>query len=113
VRELKLDILANLATDLTISSILAEFQAYVKDPNKAFVTATIQAIGRCAQMMPSIAESCLRGLTKLVSSPTESVVAQAVVVMRQLLQREENAHVSVIRSLVTFTIVLLCCAITY
>jgi len=56
IRELKLAILSNLACDSNISSILKEFNAYVTDPNKTFVTQTIQVSYRsvtAAHISPS------------------------------------------------------------
>jgi AP-3 complex subunit beta len=56
VRGLKLDILASLATETSIQSILSEFQAYVKDADKEFASQAIAAMGRCAHKLPAIAE---------------------------------------------------------
>ena len=66
--------------------ILKEFQTYVRNGEGSFVTATIQAIGRCAATMPTLTEQCLRGLMVLMSNANEDVVAESVVVMRNLLQ---------------------------
>ncbi|KAG8295223.1 AP-3 complex subunit beta-2, partial [Homalodisca vitripennis] len=46
IKLLKLEILTNLATESSISFILREFQTYISNPDKEFVAATIQAIGR-------------------------------------------------------------------
>lgn len=62
VRELKLDIMASLASELNMTSILREFQAYCRDADKTFVGAAIQAIGRCALNVPEVAQACMRGL---------------------------------------------------
>jgi len=97
VKELKIDIMAKLASDSNISAILKEFQCYVKDSDKQFVSNTVKAIGRCAAALPTISERCMRGLLLLVSSPTPSVVAEAVIVIRQLLQADVKAHSSVVR----------------
>lgn len=35
--------------------------------DEGFVLATVQCIGRCASMVPQIAETCLTGLTRLIS----------------------------------------------
>jgi AP-3 complex subunit beta len=99
VRELKLDILTNLATESSIAAILKEFQAYVRDPDKDFVSNVIQSIGRCASNIPSIAERCMGGLMQLVASPSHVVVAEAVVVICQLLQRNPDLQGSSIKSM--------------
>jgi AP-3 complex subunit beta len=50
-------------------------------------------------MMHLSMNSCMRALMKLVSSTSQAVVAQAVVVIRQLLQKDASAHASVVQSL--------------
>eukprot|EP00808_Paulinella_micropora_P002780 g68684.t1 len=103
VRILKLHIITDLVTDTSISKVLQEFTMYTKDPNKDFVASTVQAIGRVAQIIPAEKERCLRLLMRLVqTSRADHVVAQAVVMIRQLLQSggDPKEHVSVIKSLV-------------
>uniref|UniRef100_A0A0R3WLS4 AP complex subunit beta n=1 Tax=Hydatigena taeniaeformis TaxID=6205 RepID=A0A0R3WLS4_HYDTA len=88
VKLLKLEILTNLVNTSTSSTVLREFQAYVDSSDEAFVLATVQCIGRCASMVPEIAETCLTGLLRLVSRKNENLVAESVVVMRKLLQMQ-------------------------
>ena len=59
-RELKLEILVYIVDQDNISTVLKEFQSYVKHPDKQFVGNTIQALGRCAADIESVADSCLR-----------------------------------------------------
>jgi AP-3 complex subunit beta len=99
IRELKLDVMAKLATDSNISNVLRELLAYTNDPDKRFVTAAIHAIGRVAVLVPAIAERCMRGLIKLVTSTNEVVVAEAVVVMRHLVQKNPQLHRNVVKSM--------------
>lgn len=68
IKLLKLEILTNLATGISISVILREFQTYISSNDKAFVAATIQAIGRCAASIREVTESCLSGLVHLLSN---------------------------------------------
>ena len=65
---LKLEILTNLATEISISIILREFQTYISSSDKSFVAATIQAIGRCAASIKEVTETCLSGLVHLLSN---------------------------------------------
>jgi len=90
-RKLKLDILTSLVTEDTVGVILREFQAYVRHVDKGFVTMTVRALGRVADAMPSVSEKCLKGLMRLVRSSNEKVVAESVIVIRQLLQ-QSNSH---------------------
>jgi AP-3 complex subunit beta len=87
LRPLKLEVLTLIANESNISVLLREFKEYVKHPEQSFVTATVQAIGRCAVAVPEVAESCLHGLMSLLSNPSEAVVAEAVVVVKTLLQK--------------------------
>lgn len=98
----KLDILANLVNDSNATLILKEFNAYLKDTGRdpELTKATIQAIGRCAGRMPSLTDSCLRGLMALISSnKNESMVSESVVVVRGLVQRNPEKHVRIIKML--------------
>ncbi|KAJ7516116.1 hypothetical protein O6H91_22G043400 [Diphasiastrum complanatum] len=68
VRALKLDILVSIATESSISAILQEFQAYVRDPNREFAAQTVNAIGRCALRLTSITSDCMKGLLMLATN---------------------------------------------
>jgi len=85
-RTLKLEVLTNIANEGNISRILREFKEYVRSEDKVFVTATIQAIGRCASRIEEVTSSCMQGLMGLMSNPAEAVVAESVVVIKTLLQ---------------------------
>ncbi|TYZ58674.1 hypothetical protein PybrP1_003820 [[Pythium] brassicae (nom. inval.)] len=100
-RKLKLEIMTALATDDNVAVVLREFQAYVRHVDKSFVTTTVRALGRVADAMPAVAERCLSGLMRLVRSSNEQVVAESVVVIRQLLQQRavEKDRLRVVRSL--------------
>ncbi|KAI8480982.1 AP-3 complex subunit beta-2 [Branchiostoma belcheri] len=97
VRTLKLEILTNLATETSISTVLREFQTYVTSSDKDFVAATIQAIGRCASSISEVTETCLNGLVGLLSNRNEYVVAESVVVIKKLLQMQPDSHSEIIQ----------------
>eukprot|EP00049_Salpingoeca_infusionum_P018335 m.356755 g.356755 ORF g.356755 m.356755 type:complete len:885 (-) comp17622_c0_seq1:169-2823(-) len=97
VKLLKLEILTVLANEANISSILREFQEYVKYPEKKFVTQTIQCIGRCASALSNVTESCLTGLMGLMSHGDEIVVAESVVIIKKLLQLDPGSHTDIIK----------------
>ncbi|KRZ78359.1 AP-3 complex subunit beta-2 [Trichinella papuae] len=118
VKALKLEILTNLATSSNISIILREFQTYVTTLDKEFAACAIDAIGRCACNITEVRDSCLVGLVALMSNSngrrsvageinkrgcgilfSELVVAQSVVVIKQLLQREKMRHCEIILSM--------------
>jgi hypothetical protein len=55
-----------------------------------------QAIGRVAAWLPSLTDSCLRGLMQLIqSSKRQDMVAESVVVVRALVQ--QVTHVKSVR----------------
>ncbi|XP_013411486.1 AP-3 complex subunit beta-2 isoform X2 [Lingula anatina] len=92
VKLLKLEILTNLGTETSISTIIREFQTYITSTDKEFAAATIQAIGRCASTIPEITDTCLNGLVRLMSNRDETVVAESVVVIKKLLQMQKREH---------------------
>ncbi|XP_075935891.1 AP-3 complex subunit beta-1 isoform X4 [Anarhichas minor] len=97
IKTLKLEILTNLANEANISTILREFQTYVKSQDKAFAAATIQAIGRCATNITEVTDTCLNGLVLLLSNRDETVVAESVVVIKKLLQTQPTQHSEIIK----------------
>jgi len=92
VRLLKLEIIANIAGETSIHTILREFRTYIASPDKAFAAATIQAIGRVASSLSDVTETCLHGLMNLLSHKDEAVVAESVVVIKKLLQLQPKEN---------------------
>lgn len=85
VRILKLKILTNLSSSYNIPLILREFQAYINNyqDDMEFVSATIEAIGKCASRIKEIASVCLNGLISLLSNRNEAIIAQSIIVIRK------------------------------
>jgi AP-3 complex subunit beta len=99
IRDLKLDILSNIAADSNIGGMLKEFEVYMRDPDKKFVSQVVESLSRCAQLLPEIAERCMDLLMRQVSSREPNVVARSVVSIRQLLQCNTSLHSGVIRKM--------------
>ncbi|XP_062455427.1 AP-3 complex subunit beta-1 isoform X2 [Rhea pennata] len=97
IKTLKLEVLTNLANEANISTLLREFQTYVKSQDKQFAAATIQAIGRCATNITEVTDTCLNGLVCLLSNRDEIVVAESVVVIKKLLQTQPAHHGEIIK----------------
>ncbi|XP_075703641.1 AP-3 complex subunit beta-1 [Rhinoderma darwinii] len=97
IKTLKLEILTNLANEANISTLLREFQTYVKSQDKQFAAATIQAIGRCATNISAVTDTCLNGLVHLLSNRDDVVVAESVVVIKNLLQTQPSQHSEIIK----------------
>ncbi|XP_075154843.1 adaptor related protein complex 3 subunit ruby [Haematobia irritans] len=96
IKLLKLEILTNLASAASISLILREFQTYISSSDRPFVASTIQAIGRCAASITEVTETCLSGLVHLLSNRDEHVVAESVIVIKNLLQTKAAQHYEII-----------------
>ncbi|XP_077425794.1 AP-3 complex subunit beta-2 isoform X4 [Vanacampus margaritifer] len=103
IKILKLEVLTNLANETNISTILREFQTYIKSMDKDFVAATIQAIGRCATNIAEVRDTCLNGLVQLLSNRDELVVAESVVVIKKLLQMQPEKHSDIIKHMAKLT----------
>uniref|UniRef100_A0A8C4ZH65 AP-3 complex subunit beta n=1 Tax=Gadus morhua TaxID=8049 RepID=A0A8C4ZH65_GADMO len=103
IKVLKLEVLTNLASETNISTILREFQTYIKSMDKDFVAATIQAIGRCATHIGEVRDTCLNGLVQLLSNRDELVVAESVVVIKKLLQMQPEKHSDIIKHMAKLT----------
>uniref|UniRef100_A0A3Q0T3T0 AP-3 complex subunit beta n=1 Tax=Amphilophus citrinellus TaxID=61819 RepID=A0A3Q0T3T0_AMPCI len=102
IKVLKLEVLTNLANETNISTILREFQTYIKSMDKDFVAATIQAIGRCATNISEVRDTCLNGLVQLLSN-RDLVVAESVVVIKKLLQMQPEKHSDIIKHMAKLT----------
>ncbi|XP_073834874.1 adaptor related protein complex 3 subunit ruby [Musca autumnalis] len=96
IKLLKLEILTNLASAASISLILREFQTYISSSDRSFVASTIKAIGRCAASIKEVTETCLSGLVHLLSNRDEHVVAESVIVIKNLLQTKAAQHYEII-----------------
>uniref|UniRef100_A0A1I8JH47 AP-3 complex subunit beta n=1 Tax=Macrostomum lignano TaxID=282301 RepID=A0A1I8JH47_9PLAT len=92
VKLVKLDILTNLATDSNFPVLLRELQAYVSSPDSELASAAVRAIGRCASQLPDTTDTCLNNLVSLLAKKDESVVAEAIVVIKKLLQVQTSDH---------------------
>jgi AP-3 complex subunit beta len=96
IKQVKLEILSLLATESTVHPILKELKTYMRFPERAFVGAAIQAVGRVATEIPEVIETCIHALMQLISHKDESVVAESVIVIRHLLQQNPAEHKRVI-----------------
>jgi AP-3 complex subunit beta len=100
----KLEIMTRLISSDNCDTVLREFQGYVRAADKTFVCAAARAVGRVADAQPQAAPRCLQGLLALImSSKTKEVVGEAVIVVRHLLQQDEQPEVDrgpIIRTLV-------------
>ena len=97
VKQLKLEILSYIVNESSVVALVRELTVYAHDSDTAFVCAAIGCVGRCAVRLPSVADKCLQLLMRLVTSPVDAVVAEAVVTIRQLLQSQSSHHTAVVK----------------
>ncbi|KAJ1389420.1 Clathrin/coatomer adaptor, adaptin-like, N-terminal [Sesbania bispinosa] len=111
IKALKLEILSSIVTDSSVSSILKEFQDYIRDPDRRFAADTVAAIGLCAQRLPKMATTCLEGLLTLIRQDffggeirsldgEEGVLIQAVMSIMSIIKLEPPSYEKVIIQLV-------------
>ncbi|KAJ3082290.1 AP-3 complex subunit beta-2 [Quaeritorhiza haematococci] len=99
IRNLKLEILCEIADEGNVNLILREFRDYLRSQEQDFVVRTIQVMGRLSCKMPRIADDCLLMLMNLMSSKNEIIVAEAIVVIRHLLQLRSDTNTRMILKL--------------
>lgn len=99
VWELKLELLTlifPLCDPQFKSLILNELEHFSRCFNKDLVRESVRAIGRCAQSDTRTSARCLRLLLKQISSADGNLVAEALTVIRHLIQQDPSAHTSTV-----------------
>merc|ERR1719422_1799171 len=92
VKELKLRILERLVDETNVQLVLRELQTYVLWQSHAeFVSQAVRSIAQVALKIASVADSCLRGLVKMLDSKCEALSCEAVVALRALLQQRQQS----------------------
>ena len=76
--------------------ILSELEHFSRHGDAALVRASVRALGRCARADPATASRCLRLLLAHVTSPDGPLSAEALTVIRHLIQQDLGAHRSTI-----------------
>jgi AP-3 complex subunit beta len=100
VRSLKLDALTRCALPRHADRLMSELTLCLRDASTPHVLLAIRAVGRLAARMPSLAAACVRSLLELSAHHGEGVAAEAVLVLRVLVQRSPGTHGSVVLRLV-------------
>lgn len=95
MKEMKLKILEKLVDETNVQLVLRELQAYITWHSKPdFVVQAVQSITHVALKISTVADSCLRGLVKMLDSKCESLACEAVVALRALLQQRQQSSES-------------------
>ena len=76
----------------TKALILSELEHFTKATDGALVRESVRAIGRCAQSDNTTSSRCLNLLLRQTSSADENLVAEALTVIRHLIQQDPPSH---------------------
>ncbi|KAL1954367.1 hypothetical protein VTO42DRAFT_1233 [Malbranchea cinnamomea] len=72
--------------------ILSEFEHFSGASDPELVRESVRAIGRCAESDAATSSRCLQILLRLISSPDETLVSEALTVIRHLIQQNPAEH---------------------
>ncbi|KZP00657.1 hypothetical protein CALVIDRAFT_533665 [Calocera viscosa TUFC12733] len=81
----KLHLLVALLNEDNQSTLLREFKDCLRDTCDSVVVEAIHAIGRCARLVPTARDECLRALMGLMRSHHDVAVNAAVLVLKSLI----------------------------
>ncbi|KAJ7594498.1 adaptin N terminal region-domain-containing protein [Mycena floridula] len=84
----KISILLKILTTDTHQAILRELIDYTDDPDDSIVADAIRGIGLCAHMVPECRQQCLNALIGMIKSTVDTVISNAVLVLKNLIQRQ-------------------------
>lgn len=99
VKQEKLDIMVNLASEDNITQILSELREYATEIDIEFVRHSIRAIGQCAISIEKAASQCVHKLLELVSTRVNYVVQEVVIVMKDIFRKYPDEYEGVINTL--------------
>lgn len=86
----KLRLLTTLASPSNAALLLCELSAYVRFPDDELASDAVRAIGAVAACVPEVADKCLAFLLSLLKGRRDVVVAQAVLVIKSLIQARHS-----------------------
>ena len=76
--------------------ILSELEHFTRATDRRLVQESVKAIGRCAQHDGTASARCLRLLLKQVSSHDGNLVAESLIVIRHLIQKDPQRHINTV-----------------
>ncbi|KAF9065321.1 adaptin N terminal region-domain-containing protein [Rhodocollybia butyracea] len=84
----KIKLLVYLINYENHQAIFRELIEYTEDANDEVVANCIQAIGKCAALVPESMQQCLAALTAMIKNNHDVVVSNAVLVLKHLVQTQ-------------------------
>ncbi|KAI0249870.1 adaptin N terminal region-domain-containing protein [Lactifluus subvellereus] len=88
VKDTKIRLLRNFITADNFQALLREFVDYTDDVDETLIAGAIRGIGQIARTLPESTTQCLNALTACIKSPHDSVVANAVLELKSLVQTQ-------------------------
>ncbi|KAG2360189.1 adaptin N terminal region-domain-containing protein [Suillus spraguei] len=88
VKRTKISVLLALCTVDNHQTLLREFVDYAQDTDDSVVGDAIHAIGRIASLVPSSTPQCLTALMGMINSKQDTIVSNAVLVLKSLVQNQ-------------------------
>ncbi|KAG2036307.1 adaptin N terminal region-domain-containing protein [Suillus americanus] len=88
VKRTKISILLALCTVDNHQTLLREFVDYAQDTDDSVVGDAIHGIGRIASLVPSSTPQCLTALMGMINSKQDTIVSNAVLVLKSLVQNQ-------------------------
>ncbi|KAG1882097.1 adaptin N terminal region-domain-containing protein [Suillus subluteus] len=88
VKRTKISALLALCTVDNHQTLLREFVDYAQDTDDSVVGDAIHAIGRIASLVPSSTPQCLTALMGMINSKQDTIVSNAVLVLKSLVQNQ-------------------------
>ena len=76
--------------------VLNELEHFTKSNDGDLVRESVRAIGRCAQNDLKTSSRCMNLLLKQASSPDDHLVAEALTVVRHLIQQDPSSHTTTV-----------------
>ncbi|KAI8807063.1 adaptin N terminal region-domain-containing protein [Cladochytrium replicatum] len=87
VVDLKLELLALVASEDNFTVVLNEMKNYVRSADEKLVVRTVRAVGRLCGRFPVLVDEALDVLMGLLGTKNDSVIAESIVVIRRLVQQ--------------------------
>jgi AP-3 complex subunit beta len=99
IRQLKLGIMSRLANVENSPQIFKELKTYFRSPDIVFVKQALRVVAHVGLAVPPVAVTCLHMLLALMEHPNTEVVAEAVMILRILLQNTAGEHTRIVAKL--------------
>ncbi|WFD22889.1 hypothetical protein MEQU1_001566 [Malassezia equina] len=92
IKMIKLDIMYRLANEQNAADVLEELQDYASEVDIDFARRAINAIGRLALKLESMANVCVEALLDIIESHVNYAIQEAIVVIKDILRQYPSRY---------------------